>query len=308
MGEEFKDSEPLGSRTVPSHSSASSDSTAPLSLDHLLTHVLPTPTPNRASFHRRTARMTVRAQPAMSPDHSAIVAEAMTLSNLAVYSKGDELGEEDTEEDGEDESSYTNNEREMSEDEGPGLEGKEEETIPEGQQQAVMAADTTVDEPLGLGYRELRRRELAVREDQVPSTFEVGQRSRSVPKHKGVDRTPPSLKWSSGSLPISSSSLVVPSPIASPVATSTATISIDEDQFLEVGRSIDRDVKELYTRPGAVKDEIFSQMYRFKSLEREQERATMTFSAIWRPILALKACAGQTNAQRAALWHAIYDI
>ncbi|GJU80103.1 hypothetical protein Tco_1282468 [Tanacetum coccineum] len=39
---------------------------------------------------------------------------------------------------------------------------------------------------------------------------------------------------------------------------------------------------------GAVRDEIFSQRYRFRSLEQEQERATVTFSAIWRPVLALE--------------------
>nr|GEV39008.1 hypothetical protein [Tanacetum cinerariifolium] len=70
----------------------------------------------------------------------------------------------------------------------------------------------------------------------------------------------------------------------------------------------DMDLRELYTRSGAVRDEIFSQRYRFRSLEREHERATRTFSAIWRSVLALEACAGQTDAQRAALWHAIYDI
>ncbi|GKC11297.1 hypothetical protein Tco_1008079 [Tanacetum coccineum] len=48
--------------------------------------------------------------------------------------------------------------------------------------------------------------------------------------------------------------------------------------------------------------------YQFRSLEQEQERATMTFSAIWRPILALEAWTGQTDAQKAALWHAIYNI
>nr|GEU48262.1 hypothetical protein [Tanacetum cinerariifolium] len=48
--------------------------------------------------------------------------------------------------------------------------------------------------------------------------------------------------------------------------------------------------------------------YRFRSLEREQERATMRFSAIWRLILALEAWASQTDAQRAAMWHARYDI
>ncbi|GKF01037.1 hypothetical protein Tco_0027960, partial [Tanacetum coccineum] len=59
--------------------STSSDSTAPLSPDHPLTHTSPTPTPTRASFHHRTALMTVLAQPVMSPGHSAGVAEAMAL-------------------------------------------------------------------------------------------------------------------------------------------------------------------------------------------------------------------------------------
>ncbi|GJY28554.1 hypothetical protein Tco_0404321 [Tanacetum coccineum] len=146
-------------------------------------------------------------------------------------------------------------------------------------------------------------------------------------------QTPPSPEWSSGSLPISPSSLVVPSPIASPMATPTTTISIDEDQFIEVGAQlelhgsilhdhtqrldalppnlvadIDKDVRELYTRSGVIRDEIFSQRYMFRSLEREQERVTVTFGALWRPALALKAWAGQTDAQRAALWYAIYDI
>ncbi|GJU51653.1 hypothetical protein Tco_1221208 [Tanacetum coccineum] len=147
----------------------SEDSTTPLSPDHPLTRT----TPSRASFHRRTARMTVRAQPAMSPGHSARVAKAMTLSDLDF----------------------------------------------QGQQQAVPAANTTVGEPLGLGYEALRRRE-----------------------------------------------------------------------------------------SGAVRDEIFLQRYRFRSLEWEQERVMVTFSAIWRPILALEEWAGQTDAQRATLWHAIYDI
>ncbi|GKG10831.1 hypothetical protein Tco_0342231, partial [Tanacetum coccineum] len=76
-----------------------------------------------------------------------------------------------------------------------------------------------------------------------------------------------------------------------------ATILVDEDQFLEVGAQLelhgsilydhtqrldappltlfegyDRDLRELYTRSGVVRDEIFLQRYR--SLEREQERAT----------------------------------
>ncbi|GJX32999.1 hypothetical protein Tco_0242854 [Tanacetum coccineum] len=59
ISEEFKAFEPSGTRTDSSHSSASSYFTTPLSPDHLLTYFSPTPTPTRASFHRRTARMTV---------------------------------------------------------------------------------------------------------------------------------------------------------------------------------------------------------------------------------------------------------
>nr|GFC46154.1 hypothetical protein [Tanacetum cinerariifolium] len=114
-------------------------------------------------------------------------------------------------------------------------------------------------------------------------------------------QTLPSLEWSLNSLPVLPSSPVVPSPIASPVATQAATILVDGDQFLE-------DLRELYTRSGAVRDEIFLQRYRFRSLEREQKRAMMTFNAIWRLVLALEAWAGHTDAQREALWRAIYDI
>ncbi|GKG37002.1 hypothetical protein Tco_0447175, partial [Tanacetum coccineum] len=54
-----------------------------MSPDHPLTHVLPTPTPTRASFHRRTVHMTLHVQPAMSPYYSARVTEAMALSDSA---------------------------------------------------------------------------------------------------------------------------------------------------------------------------------------------------------------------------------
>ncbi|GKE63575.1 hypothetical protein Tco_1513942, partial [Tanacetum coccineum] len=61
--------------------------------------------------------------------------------------------------------------------------------------------------------------------------------------------------------------------IVSPVTTLAATIAVDQDEFLE---GYDRDLMELYTRSGAVRDEIFSQRYRLRSLEQEQERATVT--------------------------------
>ncbi|GKF36763.1 hypothetical protein Tco_0113521, partial [Tanacetum coccineum] len=67
------------------------------------------------------------------------------------------------------------------ESDGLGL-GEEEEVVPKGQQRAVPVVGTAVSTPLGLGYRALRRRELALEEDHVYSTFEVGQGSRSAPE------------------------------------------------------------------------------------------------------------------------------
>ncbi|GJZ51543.1 hypothetical protein Tco_0606058 [Tanacetum coccineum] len=153
-------------------------------------------------------------------------------------------------------------------------------------------------------------------------------------------QTPPSPEWTSGSLPISPSHSDVPSPISSPmipltVPSPVATpAAVETEGFLtELGAQVemqgglirdhavrleelspalferyDKDIGELFTRSGAVREEIFSQRYRFRSLEYEQERVAVTFGAIWRPVLALEAWAGQTDAQRAALWHAISDV
>ncbi|GKE55466.1 hypothetical protein Tco_1494651, partial [Tanacetum coccineum] len=224
-----------------------------------------------------------------------------------------------------------------------GLEEEEEEVVPEGQQQAVLVVGTAASTPLGLGYGALRHRELSLEEDQVYNTFKVGQGSGSAPDSERVSafkqptlttwidpkdgmvyidfltypplppiQTPPSPQWTSGSLPISPSPFVVPSPISSPMIPLTvpypvATPSTTETkEFLtELGsqvemqgglicdyeiqleelsptlfESYDRDIGELFTRSGAVRDEIFSQGYRFRSLEYEQERVVVTFGAI----------------------------
>ncbi|GJV71892.1 hypothetical protein Tco_1491887 [Tanacetum coccineum] len=345
-----------------------------------------TDTPYHASFHR----MTVRAQPVMSLGHSARVAEALALSDSALHkrhrisyetsssssspalpvrkryrgtselildtdSEEDEIGEEDTDED----------EGHGLDDEGHGLDDEDRSMESDG---------------LGLGYGALRYRELALEEDQVYSTFELGQGSGSVPDPKRPERvsalrqptlttwidpedgiayidipaypppappaqTPPSPEWSSGSLPVSPApsavplpisspmiSLTIPSPIASPMATPTATILVDEDQFIEIEvqlelfrgilqdhtqrldvmpptlfEGIDRDVRELYTRSGVVRDEIILQKYRFRSLELEQERTVVTFGALWRPVLALEAWAGHVDTRMANMSREGYD-
>ncbi|GKA74195.1 hypothetical protein Tco_0780497 [Tanacetum coccineum] len=227
-GEEFEASEPSGTRTISSHSLTSLDSTIPLSPDHPLTHASPTLTPTRASFHRRTARMTMRAQPAISPGHSARVAEAMALSDSASVG-GDELGDEDIEEDGEDESSDADDKRDRSKDEGPGLEERKE-SVPEQQGAERVSAfrqptlDTWIDPEDGKVYTDIPAYALPVTPIQ----------------------TPPSPEWLSGSLPVSPSSLLE----------LHRSILYDNTQRLDallptLFTNIDRDVRELYNRSGA---------------------------------------------------------
>ncbi|GJZ83288.1 hypothetical protein Tco_0648461, partial [Tanacetum coccineum] len=130
MSEEFEASEPSSTRTVSSYSQVSSDSIAPLSPDHPLTHASPTPTPTRVLFHRRTVCMVVRTQPTLSPGMSARIAEAVVCPHLPSI-----RGEEDTEENEVDESSDADNERESHGlyDEGQGLDDEGQGLDDEGQ-------------------------------------------------------------------------------------------------------------------------------------------------------------------------------
>ncbi|GKB89250.1 hypothetical protein Tco_0961522 [Tanacetum coccineum] len=175
MSEEFEASEPSGTRTILPYSSASSDSTTPLSPDHPLTQT----SPNRAPFHRRTARMAVRVQAAMLP-----------------------------------------------EDEGHGSE-KEDDAILEGQQQATPVINTAAGDPLRLGYRAMRRHELAVGEGEPTLVTwmdpEDGRVYIDIPAYVprvAPVQTPPSPEWSSGSMLVSPSSPAVPTTVASPATSS----------------------------------------------------------------------------------------
>nr|GEX34666.1 hypothetical protein [Tanacetum cinerariifolium] len=325
--------------------STSSDSITPLSPNHPLTYTTLALVPILCG----TARMAMRVPLAMSPGLFAGIAEVAAMSDSA-FRKSEEdeevediLDSDSESEDAEDEGPTTEDEDPVAGDEGlvVGVEGpesdgfglEEEEAVLEGQQRAASVVETTVSAPLGLRYGVLRRRELALEGDHVYSMFEVGQGSGSVPEPERSEKTPPSPEWTSSLLPISPSPSVVPSPISSPMipltvpslialpmATSTATIPVNEDQFIKVGAQlelyrsilqdhtqhldamppilfakIDRDVRELYTTSGAVRDEIFSQRYRFRSLKHEQERTAMTFGALWRPVRALEAWAGRVD-------------
>ncbi|GJY55527.1 hypothetical protein Tco_0454642 [Tanacetum coccineum] len=166
---------------------------------------------------------------------------------------------------------YQEDEGHGSEDEGRGSKD-EEEAAPAGRQQVVPVKDEV--------FRSLPEHEGAERVSAFRQPIIVTWVNPEdgivyiniltyVPPVAPV-QTPPSPEWSSGPLPVSPSSPAVPTLVASLVVTLAATITVDKDEFLE-------------------------------------ERAAVTFSAIWRLILALEAWTGQTDAQRAALWHAIYD-
>ncbi|GJT12198.1 hypothetical protein Tco_0859240 [Tanacetum coccineum] len=266
-----------------------SDYTSPLSPDHQLTQTSPTPIPSRAFYYRSTACMVVRTQPILSPGIFARVTEAASLS-LSSFRRGCRIRERGVE------------------GRGPGAEG--EEASPEQQQQAVLVEDTIADEPLGLRYKAARRRALELVEDPAPN-IEIDPRSRAPVQ------TPTSPEWLSGSLLVSPASLTIPSPVASPVTTPAATIVVDEDEFIKVGAQLElhgsilqdhtqrldalpptllegmgQDITELYDRLAAVRGEIHSQHFRLVSLELRQEQATITFGALWQPVLALEAWAG----------------
>ncbi|GJR18512.1 hypothetical protein Tco_0967039 [Tanacetum coccineum] len=307
--------------------STSSDSTTPLSPDHPLTHTspTPTPTPTRASFHCRTARMTVRAQLVMSLGHSDRVAEAMDLSDSSLrkryrssYEKSssssspalpvqkryrgtsklisdtdseeDEIREEDTDED---KGHGLDDEGHGLDDEGHGLDDEGHRLDYEGHGLDDEGRSMESD-GIGLEVIEEEGCELAGEEDQVYSTFEIGQGSGSVPEPERPERvsalrqptlttcidledgiayvdipaypppapsaqTPPSPEWSFGLLPVSPAPSAVPLPIS------------------------------------------------FRSLELEQERTVVTFGALWRPMLALEAWAGHVDTRMNDMSHAGYD-
>nr|GEY41543.1 hypothetical protein [Tanacetum cinerariifolium] len=233
--EEFEASEPSNTRITTSHSSASSDSTTPLSRDHPLTQASPTPTPTRVLFHRRTARMAMRTQPTLSPGMSARIAKEAALSLSSFHKRYRSSYETSSSsppslpirkryrgasklvEDIKDESSDLGIDRDSSKGEGHSSKGEGHGSKEEG--------PGSEDEGPSIVKKEEAKPE---GEGSMPNTFEVGQSSRSIPEHEGergylhLD-IPPLLQGFT-------ITRVVPSPIDSPVTTLASTKSVDKDQ------------------------------------------------------------------------------
>nr|GEZ77815.1 hypothetical protein [Tanacetum cinerariifolium] len=224
---------------------------------------------------------------AMPPGCSAGLAEVAAMSDLA-FRKSEEDEEVDESLDFDSVSEDAEDEGPTSKDEDPavgtrvllvesdGLSlGEEEEAVLKGQQQVAPVVGTAVSASLGLGYRALRRQELALGEDHVYNTFEVAPPAL----------TTPSPEWSYGSFPISSAPSIVPLPIlspmisltipsrtASPVATSIATIPVDEDQFIEVGYDDHKLVHDMLLQQTALQRELKEMRGCVTALELERDR------------------------------------
>ncbi|GJU27119.1 hypothetical protein Tco_1165740 [Tanacetum coccineum] len=147
-----------------------------------------------------------------------------------------------------------------------------EEAVPGGQQQTAPVFRMNMSAALGLGQPTLTTW-IDPEDDMVYIDIPT------YPPPAAPVQTPPSPDWTSGLLPTSPSHSDVPSPISSPlisltipspVATPTATIPVNVDQFLE-------------------------------------ERTTMTFEALWRPVQALKAWARRVDTRMANMLQAGYD-
>ncbi|GKA64624.1 hypothetical protein Tco_0764331 [Tanacetum coccineum] len=285
------------------------------------------------SAFRKRFRYSYETSPTSSPPDLPLRKRSRGTSELV---EDNEEWDDEEEDEEVEESSGFDSESENAEDEGPaegdvGLVARDEvldmrvkslglggdEAVPEGQQRAAPIVKASMDPKDGRAYID------------VPA----------YPPPAPPVQTPPSPEWSSGSLPVSTAPSIVPSPILSPMipltvpspVASPATVKAEgfltelgaqvemqegliHDHMVQLGdlspslfERYDRDIGELFTRSGAVRDEIFSQRYRPRSLEHEQERVAVTFGAIWRPILALESWAGHMDTQRAAPCHAIGD-
>ncbi|GJQ98300.1 hypothetical protein Tco_0009439 [Tanacetum coccineum] len=201
--------------------------------------------------------------------------------------------------------------------EGPGMRDESlslggDEAIPEGQQRTASVIETAVEPERQERVSALRQPILTTWIDPEGDRVYIDVPAYPLPAPHV--QTPSLPEWSSGSLPISLAPSVISSPILSPMIPLTVpspvaspTTAETEGFLTELEARVEMDIGEFFTSSKAVRDEIFTQRYQFKSLEHEQERVAVTFGAIWRPVLALESRAGQTDAQRAALWHAISD-
>ncbi|GKC92542.1 hypothetical protein Tco_1157984, partial [Tanacetum coccineum] len=118
-GEEFEAFEPSGTRIDSSHSSSSSDSTAPLSPDHPLTQAMALSDSAFCKRYRSSYEIPSSSSSLTLPVRKRYRGTSKLI--LDTDSEGDELGDEDTEEDVEDESQGLDDESQSLDNESQGL-------------------------------------------------------------------------------------------------------------------------------------------------------------------------------------------
>ncbi|GJV62940.1 hypothetical protein Tco_1473768 [Tanacetum coccineum] len=208
-------------------------------------------------------------------------------------------------------------------DEGPSIGVKSlslrgDKVVPEGQQRAAPVAETAMGQS-SRSVSEFERPEIVSARRQPTLTTWMDPEDGIVyidgpayPSPVPPAQTPPSPEWSSGLLPISLAPSIVTSPISLPMISLTIPSPVASPAMAEAKGFLTELGARVEMQGGLIRDHIVRleelSLALFKrSLEHEQERVAVTFGAIWRPVLALESWAGQTDAQRAALWHAISD-
>nr|GEX47736.1 hypothetical protein [Tanacetum cinerariifolium] len=298
--------------------------------------------PTLVPILRRTTHMAVRVPPAMSSGLSASMAEVAAMSESAFrkrfrsfYESSPSLSPLDLpswKHYREDEGPTAEDEDPAAGDEGlaAGVEGpEEEEAVPGGQQQAALVVRTSVSAPLGFRYEALRRRELALEEDHVYSTFEVRQGFGFAPEFERPERvlasrqptlttwtdledgmvyidlpaypppvphvqTPSSPEWTSGLLPISPSPSVVPSHVSSPMIPLTVPSPVSTPTTAE-------------TEGFLTKRELMSRCKGIDSRSCSTIGGAIACSIRERHVLALKAWAGHVDTRITDMSWARYD-
>ncbi|GJR50212.1 APOBEC/CMP deaminase [Tanacetum coccineum] len=305
----------------------SSDFTAPLSPDHSLTHALPTLVP----IICRTARMAVRVPPAMSPGLSASIAEVAAMSDSAFckrfrssyeslpssspppklpsrkrYRGTSELVEDDDEEEKDDEEEEDEEIEESSdsdsesEDKGPTTNDEDPVAGDEG-----LAAGDEGPRSGSVPESERPERVSALRQPTLTTWIDLedGIAYIDVPAYPLPTppvQTPPSPEWSSGSLHVSLAPSIVPSPISSPMIPLTVPSPVASPATLEAEGFLTELGTRVEMQGGLIHDHTVRLGELSPALFERYDKD------IWE-LFTRSGAAGQTDAQRAALWHAISD-
>ncbi|GJZ17378.1 hypothetical protein Tco_0553501 [Tanacetum coccineum] len=274
---------------------------------HMVVHVPPVMSPDLSASIAEVAAMSDSAfcKRFRSSYESSPSLSLPDLPSRKHYRGTSKLVEDDEEEDEEiEESSNPDSESEDAEDEGPiakdedpaigdeGLAVEDEgpgmrvdslslggdEAVPKVQQWAAPVVETTMGQGSGsVPDPERPERVSALRQPTLTTWIDLEDGIAYIDVHAypppaSPVQTSPSLEWSSAS-PATAEAKGFLTELGARVEMQGGLIHDHTVRLGELSPSLferyDRDIGELFTRSGAVRDEIFSQRYRFRSLEHE---------------------------------------